>query len=251
MARQKGLLKIDGTIGGMTFLRTKDGLIVKEQLPSTKSKFDSDPKFQRTRENAQEFGMAGTSGKMLRDAIRSFMKNASDSRVTARLTQVMSFILKEDKTSIRGSRNVAAGIKTEAGKAFLQNFNFNIDSLLGSILFKPVVLDPATGEITLADLSPINEIQGPQGATHVTLKSAFVSIDFSTGKADVQYSTPVNLALTEERGILQLSPAKIPVITADSTAIHLLALEFYQEINNLQYSLKNGSYNCLEIIHIE
>ncbi|ABG58464.1 hypothetical protein [Cytophaga hutchinsonii] len=251
MARQKGLLKIDGTIGGMTFLRTKDGLIVKEQLPSTKSKFESDPKFQRTRENAQEFGMAGTSGKMLRDAIRSFMKNASDSKVTARLTQVMSFILKEDKTSARGSRNVATGIKTDKGKAFLRKFNFNIDALLGTILFKPLVLDPATGEITIDDLSPLNEIEGPQGATHVTLKSAFLSIDFATGKADVQYSLPVNLELTADRGILQLSPTKAPIITTDTTVMHLLALEFYQEINNVQYSLKNGAYNCLEIVHVE
>lgn len=251
MARQKGLLKIDGTIGGMTFLKTKDGDIVKQQLPSTKNKFYNDPKFQRTRENAFEFGLAGTSGKMLLDAVRSFMKNASDSRVTARLTQVMTFILKEDKISARGKRNIATGIKTDEGKAFLQNFNFNIDALLGSILFKPVVLDPATGEITIADLSPINEIQGPQGATHVTLKSAFVSLDFGTGKADVQYSVPVNLKLTGDKGLLQLAPAKVPVTTPDTTSMHLLALEFYQEINNVQYSLKNGSYNCLEIIHVE
>jgi len=250
MARQNSLLKIDGTIGGMTFTRTKDGLLVKEKVPVTKNKFLTSPKYQRTRENAQEFGMAGTSGKMLRDAIRSFMQNASDSRVTSRLTQVMSYILKEDKISLRGSRNVATGIKTPEGKEFLRNFNFNIDAIMGSILFKPVKLDPATGLITINNLQPINEIAGPQGATHVTIKSAFVSLDFSTGKAYVEYSVPVNLKLDATVNNVQLEPDEVPTITPDTTAMHLLALEFYQEMNNVQYSLKNGAYNCLEIIEI-
>ncbi len=251
MARQNSLLKIDGTIGGMTFTRTKDGLLVKEKVPTTKNKFATSPKFQRTRENAQEFGMAGTSGKMLRDSIRSFMKNNCDGKVTSRLTQVMSYILKEDKTSTRGNRNVATGIKTDIGKNFLLDFNFNINSLLGNVLYKPVELDAATGKITITDLIPINEIEGPQGATHVTIKSAFVSIDFNTGKADVKYSVPDNLQLDTTISTVTLQPAEVPVITTDTTTMHLLALEFYQEMNGVQYSLKNGAYNCLQIIEVQ
>jgi len=250
MARQKGLLKIDGTIGGMTFYRTKDGLIVKEQLQSTKSKFDSDASYQRTRENAQEFSMAATSGKMLRDAIRSFMANSADSRVTSRLTQVMSYILKEDTTSDRGDRSVAKGLTTVNGKAFLRNFNFNINAILGSVVFKQVDLNPATGEMSFSNLNPVNEVVYPQGATHVTFKNAFMSIDFSTGEAFVEYSSDYNLALNGAPADLLLETNAVPPLNPGMNAIYLLAVEFFQEVNGKQYSLKNGAYNCLEIVDV-
>jgi hypothetical protein len=250
MARQQGLLKIDGTLGGMTFYRTKDGSIVKEQLQSTKSKFKSGPSYQRTRENAQEFGMAATSGKMLRDAIRSFMANAADSRVTARLTQVMSYILKEDTTSSRGQRSVAKGLTTINGKAFLRNFNFNNNAILGSVVFKQINLNTATGEILFTNLNPVNEIVFPQGATHVTFRNAFMSIDFTTGQAFVEYSDDHNLSLNGSAADLLLETNAVPTLNPGMNKIYLLAVEFFQEVNGVQYSLKNGAYNCLEIVDV-
>ncbi|WP_018343418.1 hypothetical protein [Cytophaga aurantiaca] len=251
MARQKGLLKIDGTIGGMTFYRTQDGMIVKEQLPSTKNKFETDASYQRTRENAQEFGMAATSGKMLRDSIRSFIASAADSRVTARLTQIMSYILKEDTTSARGQRSVAKGLATVNGKAFLRNFNFNNNAILGSVVFKQINLDKATGDMTLTNLNPINEIEYPQGATHVTLKNAFMTIDFTTGQAFVVYSGDYNLSLNAPAADLLIETNTVPTIKPGMNSIYLIAVEFFQEVNGVQYSLKNGAYNCLEIVDVD
>jgi hypothetical protein len=251
MAKQNSLLKIQGTIGGMTFYHTKDGNLVREKGGVSKKRIANDPAFQRTRENGQEFGMAGKSGKMVRDAIRSFMQNASDSKVTSRLTQVMSYILKEDKFSARGERNVAAGIKTPEGKAFLKHFNFNINSLLGSVLFRPILLDPISGTVTIRDLVATNNITAPAGATHVSLQTAFASIDFATGKASVEYAEPANIPLDAVVRTIQLVPDAVPAQTPDTTALHFLLVEFFQEVNGVQYSLKNGAFNCLEIIEVE
>jgi hypothetical protein len=250
MARQKGLLKIDGTIGGMTFYRTKDGLIVKEQIESTKNKFKNDASYQRTRENAAEFGMAATSGKMVRDGIRSFMANSVDSKVTSRLTQLMSYILKEDKTSARGERTVANGMLTVNGKAFLKHFNFNIDAILGSVLFKKVDVNQTTGEMIIPSLNPINEMNFPQGATHVSFTTAFMSIDFSTGTSYVEYSPAKNVPIDSTVGDIQIEPDEVPTLNPGMNSLYFLCIEFFQEVNGKQYSLKNGSYNALEILEV-
>ena len=63
MARQKGILKIKGTIGDITFYKTKDGYLVKEKSAVEGNRIASDPAFQRTRENNSEFGRAGKAGK--------------------------------------------------------------------------------------------------------------------------------------------------------------------------------------------
>jgi len=250
MAKQNSLLKIQGTIGGMTFYHTQDGNLVREKGGVSKKRIANDPAFQRTRENGQEFGMAGKSGKMVRDAIRSFMQNASDSKVTSRLTQIMSYIVKEDKFSERGLRNVATGIKTPEGKAFLKNFNFNSQSLLGSVLFRPIILDPARGTVSINSLEPKNHIAAPSGATHVSFRTAFATIDFATGESFVEFSEPSNIKLDANLTTVQLVPDDVPTVTTETTSLYFLLMEFFQEVNGRQYSLKDGSFNCLEIIEV-
>ena len=78
MARQSGLLKIKGTIGGMTFYKSQDGDLVREKGGVSGDRIANDPAFVRTRENGEEFGAAGKAGKLLRDGLRPMMLNAAD-----------------------------------------------------------------------------------------------------------------------------------------------------------------------------
>mgnify|MGYP007127515140 CR=1 FL=1 len=70
MANQKGIIKIEGTVGGMTFYKKDGQYLVKEKSSISADKIANDPAFARTRENNAEFGAAGTAGKLLRDALR-------------------------------------------------------------------------------------------------------------------------------------------------------------------------------------
>src|SRR5271157_2420635 len=104
MAQQKGILKIEGTMGNMTFYK-KDGVyLVKEKSSVSADKIANDPNYERTRENNAEFGLAGSTGKFLRDALRSLMLDASDTYVTSRVTQLMMSELGLDTGSARGQR---------------------------------------------------------------------------------------------------------------------------------------------------
>ncbi|HEY0092582.1 MAG TPA: hypothetical protein VGB43_08860, partial [Flavobacterium sp.] len=63
MARQKGIIKLKGTMGGITFYKTSlDGHLAREKGGIEASRIASDPAFQRTRENGSEFGRAGRAG---------------------------------------------------------------------------------------------------------------------------------------------------------------------------------------------
>src|SRR5687767_3751785 len=98
MARQKGLIKIEGTLQDLTFYKTKDGHLVKTKTNISKERIDSDPAFIRTRENGAEFGSSASSGKLTRDSFRNIAMNASDSKIVSRLTQVMTKIKNMDTT---------------------------------------------------------------------------------------------------------------------------------------------------------
>ena len=65
MARQKGIIKLRGTVGDITFYKSKDGHLVRERGGVDGNRIANDPAFKRTRENGSEFGRAGKSGKLL------------------------------------------------------------------------------------------------------------------------------------------------------------------------------------------
>ncbi|MBI1836415.1 MAG: hypothetical protein HYR91_04030 [Flavobacteriia bacterium] len=249
MAKQTGLFKIKGTLDNVTFYKTKDGNLAKMKTSLDGARIATDPNFARTRENGAEFGSSATSGKVLRDSLRNITVNAADNRVVARLTQLMSKIKNLDLTSIRGARNVGVAIANANAKALLKGFEFNKDSLLGSVLYKPYVLAPATGVITIAGLVPATDISFPLGATHMSLTGGYGNINFATGIVDFKLTNVLNLAVAAPSTAVTLTPTAVPAGTG--TKVYLLKIEFFQLVNGVQYSLKNGSYNALRIIDVQ
>src|SRR5690242_16891895 len=102
MARQKGIIKLDGTIGGITFYKSQDGYLAREKGGVPVDRIANDPAFQRTRENGAEFGRAGSAGKTLRTAFRAMLQSASDNKMVGRLTAEMVKVIQADATSARG-----------------------------------------------------------------------------------------------------------------------------------------------------
>jgi hypothetical protein len=249
MARQSGILKIKGTIGGMTFYKTSlDGDLVREKGGVDGQRIANDPAFARTRENGAEFGTAGGAGKLLRDVLRTLLLSAADSRVTSRVTQLMSDIAKLDLISPRGERHPSVGLATPEGKALLKGFNFNLNAPIGGILYKPFSLNLATGVITISNLVPINDIVRALGATHVNIVGGFATVDFETGAGELEMTNAVLLPIDGVATNVILTPDAIP--TGPGVKLHLLKLEFSQLVNGVQYSLKNGAFNALSIIEV-
>ena len=249
MARQKGIIKLKGTIGGITFYKTsQDGHLAREKGGIEKSRIESDPAFQRTRENGSEFGRAGKAGKLLRTSLRALLLNAADGRMVSRLTKQMVIVIQADTTSLRGLRNVIDG---EA--ELLKGFEFNIRGKLGTSLFAPFVgaIDRVSGDITvdIAPFVPANMIAAPGGTTHFKIISAGAEIDF---EAETFIESHSETAILPWDATPTVAIAQTNAVTAASTKPLFLALgiEFYQEVNGQMYSLKNGAFNPLALIEV-
>lgn len=248
MARQSGLIKIKGTLDNVSFYKTKDGDLARMKTSVDGDRIANDPAFIRTRENNSEFGSSARSGKLTRDNLRPISMNATDGRVVARMTKIMTQIKNLDTTSIRGARNVGVAMATAQAKALLKGFEFNGDAMLSSMLFKPWAVNTTTGVITIAGLVPTLDLIYPEGATHVSFTGAYANINYATGIADVKLTNVQNLPITGTSSAITLTPTAVP--TGTGAKIFLLKIEFFQLVNTVQYSLKNGAYNALKIIEV-
>lgn len=249
MARQKGIIKLKGTIGDITFYKTQDGHLAREKGGIDASRIASDPAFQRTRENGSEFGRAGKAGKVLRTALRPMLLNSADGRMVSRLTQTMVKVIQADTVSERGLRNVIDG-EVE----LVLGFEFNIRGKLGTSLFASFTstIDRALGTlaVNIPSFIPANMIAAPTGTTHFKVISGGAEIDFENETYVVETSETAILPWdATATAVINLSNG----VTVASTHPLVLALgiEFYQQINGQMYPLKNGAFNPLSIVKVD
>lgn len=248
MALQKGLIKLKGTMGDITFYRTKEGYAAREKGGVDGNRIATDPAFQRTRENGAEFGRAGKAGKVLRTAFRPLLIQAKDKRMVGRLTKEMVLVIQADSINERGKRNVIDG---EA--ELLNGFEFNALGTLGTSLFAPYQssIDRVSGELTVTfdPFIPSNMVVAPPGTTHFKIMSGGAAIDFENETYEVGTSETAILPWT---GASTLAINLVNTVSANSThpLFLTLGITYYQEVNGFMYPMKNGSFNPLSIVAV-
>lgn len=248
MARQKGIIPIEGTLGNITFYKTKDGHLIKQKSGISATRMANDPAFERTRENGREFGKSGKAAKLFRTAFRSVALNIADYRMFSRLVQIMAKIVKMDATNQRGQRGILDDETT-----MMEGFNFNKNATLESTLFVGYALtaDKATenvkGEFT--KFTPTELIAAPKGTTHFRLVVAATGIDFEKG----MYAVGSRYSAYLEYGNTPIPPQTLDFVLSGAKTnpwFLCVGIEFFQEVNNTQYSLNNGAYNAMAVVKV-
>ncbi|MFY7965642.1 MAG: hypothetical protein ACOVO1_12150, partial [Chitinophagaceae bacterium] len=164
-------------------------------------------------------------------------------------TKEMMKVIKADATSTRGMRNVIDG---EA--ELLEGFDFNSNASLGNTLFVPytATINRATGivSIVIDNFIASRDIAAPEGTTHFKIVSAGSEIDFENETFNTDNNASIVLPLNNN-AIASLTLSHD--VTANSThpLFLVLGIQFYQQVNGVDYPLKNGAFNALKIVKVE
>ncbi|WP_316831866.1 hypothetical protein [Pedobacter aquatilis] len=248
MARQEGIIKLNGRIGDLTFYKTRNGYQAREKGGVAGERISTDPRFQRTRENMAEFGRATKAGKFLRSAFKVLTNQLADKGVSNRLMKEMLKVIQADSLNERGLRMVL-----DAETELLTGFEFNINAAVSSTVsvVYATSIDRASGvlEIELPDFSARDLIVSPQGATHFKISAAAAMLNFedevfelSTKDSDMLEVKDINVASFNLQCQLTAASAK-PLFL-------LFGISFYQRVNEFDYPLSNGAFNGLSLVQI-
>ncbi len=250
MARQVSLVKFEGKIGDLSFYKDKRGYQARMKGGPTKDQINSDPRFQRTKENGQEFGRAANASKKLREQLRELLSQGSDADFSNRLTGRMNRILRADEINGRGDRQVLA---TNLGQ--LIGLECNLKAQLKDVFFLKIrpTYDSATGDGSFAipEMIAKNVIKGLNGATHVQIQLVATEYDAQNPEADdvaIARSTYMDIGKSEvtaaENLTLQLQPQP------DATVLLMMGISYFQFVNGGYYPLSNGMYNALTFVQV-
>jgi hypothetical protein len=239
MGKNSGLIQLEGSVGNVTFFKTKYGPVAKIKAGPSKKKIETDEAFRKTRENNSEFGRAGNATRLFRKAFRTQLKRNADRDFGNRLHELMVRVIQADLVNPRGQRNVVDGEAT-----MLQGFEFNNVNKLDAVFAAPYAssIDRVTGEmkISIAPFIPNNMISAPTGTTHFQLMVAGASIDFEKNEFVLDSKSSGDLLWN---GVATQAIDLVTTVTPNSThpLFLLLGIEFYEVVNGFKSPSNRGS----------
>lgn len=265
MAKQKGFIKLKGSLGGLTFYDKNGENIVRTTGGVDKERIEKDPAFKRTRENMAEFGGSAKIGKALRMGFANIIKTMGDNTIVGRITGIMKKI-NSLGAGLRGRRSFEILPHAE----IIEGFEFNKTESLGAIFYAPSqapALDAnrSIATWTVPDFNTDSFINAPEGATHCKLVLATTVLSDYAYVASSKSFEPVNpnenetngiafsnaialggmvgsdTILTVDLGFSNALPATVGVISA-------IGIIFYQEINAQLYELATSNTMRIEVV---
>jgi hypothetical protein len=249
MAKQSGIVPMQGTIANITFVRTQDGFQARLKSGLSKERVQHDAAFERTRENSDEFKNAGKGAELLRDVFILPILHCYDNRLQSRLVKAMMKVIKTDMVSIRGKRNLVSGDDT-----LLKGFSWNRFGAFTSVMKAPftITIDRVAGTATVAvpPFTPDEQLIGNPEATHFKMIFSPAEIDWTAENsvADMQstaflpYDENLTTAISQD---LSFSAGSVlPVFVT-------LSIRWYQQVGGNYYSLKNLKYDVASIEEVD
>ncbi len=248
MAKQRGVHKIEGTIDELTYYQRDGKQFVRKRTTLRGDRIKTDPAFARVQESFREFGLGAQNGKLIRKAFGYSIDRVADKRLTNRLNSVLNKIKALDTLNPSGSRTAGQGLETPEGRALLTGFGFNQNAVLDQILKAPFVVDTVTGLISVSGLIPEEMLNAPFPATHFSLHSVWVRIDFATGTFQKVVTNGTQIVIDATEQDIELEPASVP--QGNGRDLIALTVRFYKSVSGSVLPLNDSSHQAGAIIAV-
>jgi len=180
MKIQSGHIKLEATIGDLTYYRKNGKYLVKRKSCVSRTRLKYSPQYAAFRQHQKDFGQASSGSKLIRSAVAPVMEGLADSYCASRLTARLLTVIKSDQGNSSGQR-----IIQDRNLAMLKGFEFNKKCALSRLLKAPIRLTGDSGSrsvsLQISEFIPSRLIQFPKSASHCQLVMGIVSVDFETG----------------------------------------------------------------------
>ena len=263
MSKQKGLIKLEGNIGGISFYSSDGEHLARLANGPSKERIAKDPAFKRTRENNMEFGGSAKVSKAFRLALSTVLQSMAGRYLTSRLTKIFK-IINLKSNGIRGQRPIELSLYKDTLKNFDLDKNTNLASVFSAPYTATINQDKNEGTIDVPSFIPDDFINAPSGATHFKLVLAMGAVsDYQfnlgvngyeatepgqNGLSAVAYSPIKALGATPVDANLVATFQGAPVIAATVSVAMCLGIEFYQQVGNEYYVFAQD--NAMKVIDV-
>jgi hypothetical protein len=237
MARQKGLLKISGTLNGINFYVVKGvGYARKAGGGFNGDAIRHQPSMQRVRENASEFGHCSRVKKAFRLALIPFLQGYKRSKLHAEMMTLFTSIKALDGVSERGARRVGTGLQTAKGQSLLRSFDFTPKHKILDAFVYQSSFNWQLQRLRVRDFSA-RLYECPKSATHIGLTLGVLDFDFDSLASSLGVAPTFFLEVGADSSSFEIAMEQI--VVPEHVGIVVLGLRFYEVIESEIYGLNS------------
>ncbi|SFU53455.1 hypothetical protein SAMN05216480_10696 [Pustulibacterium marinum] len=248
MAKNQGIIRLRGSIDGVTYSEGQNGRTSRSRSNLDKDKMEGNSNFDYIRLLQQELSLYSKYGALLRSGVKLELNRVKATRGVQRLNKILNQVKNLDTTSPLGSRNVTNGLSGNAGKALLHGFDFYGRSSVYDVFETPFAIDEATGVLTITDLVPADAVIKPSAATHLQFRLVVMNLDGPELLEEHSSSNSVYLPFDDTTTTVTLTPTSLP--TGGQTRFYVLQILFYLEVNGFK-QLIGADSAALTIVQVE
>ncbi|MEK8179149.1 hypothetical protein WMW71_02240 [Flavobacterium buctense] len=247
MAEQKGLIKLTGTIDGVSFYFRKGKPVARKAGGGFSSeKVKHSPAMVRTRENSSEFGHVSKFKRLFRLGLFPFLNGFTDSTLHGRLMSLFQTIKTFDRVSVRGQRSLGIALGTPEGQSLLKKFVFSEQSV-SQLLRSRLVFDAASATLTVADFSA-QALKFPLGSSVAEVQFGVLRIDYAQAKTELFMSNAHYITPTDTETQFTMTPTVLP--TGTGVFIAVAGVKFYEVVNGERYLVKSLGELGVEVLGV-
>ena len=249
MAKQKGILPLVGTLGGVNFYYLNGKAVARKAGGGFNGKaIKSKASMQRVRENGSEFGHCSRVNKVFRQALQPFYSGYTFTHFHSRLMTLFTRLKTLDSTSARGERRVGLGVGTATGAQLLCDFEYTPDCRLHTVLPFPFSMDWGTYTFSISDFDVTQVVFSP-GATHLVLQFGVLDFDFDTLAYHLHLADAVVLSKTFSDTSIHMTPTTFP--NGSGTVLAVCGVRYYQEVGGVKYLLNSKNSVGFEVVGVQ
>ncbi|ERM80621.1 hypothetical protein P872_12670 [Rhodonellum psychrophilum GCM71 = DSM 17998] len=245
MARQAGIIKLTGSVGGVTFYMRKDGTYFARKTPGiSKKTFKTSKNFEGSRRAGQEFGQASRVSSRLRRKILPLMFEMDKGYLPSRMTAHFQKVLRTDPTHGPGERKISFG-----NLDLMKGFRFGTEVLKDILGGVPHLHFDEFQKSYTVDFSEMGTtVAVPKAASHSQIRIAMVGLEedglaeFILLAENIPY-LPVGIE-TGHLGKVEFHPEE--KLHAGQLVFMIVGIRFFQEVNGEMNALRESEAFGLE-----
>jgi hypothetical protein len=220
--------KIPKRFDGLVTYRLEgiDGHIVKEKTGFTTEALLNDPKYDKSRENASEFGAVTQLCKEIRMILNEGLPKSKNLEVTNGLHTIMRKVMCCDTIAQRGNRCLKNGFASPGGKSLFTGYDFNPSGLLRNTFKGNYRFDVANKQLIVAPFVSSEAFVFPEGADAVGLRLGALRFDFATSASFLKL-TDLSLYGFDSRITENLTLAITDFPDGEGVVFYLLEVAFF------------------------
>lgn len=243
MAKNIGLIKFTGKLGGISGRDTKDGNILQTPGGFKSERVKTEAKYLITRQLGTEFSRCAKISSVFYRCLGAYLKTIPDTHLYSYIQSRVCAIKECDMLSPKGERTAGKGLATEKGQALLQGFSFNRNRDLSHIMMQRFSLSLDEGLLSIPNFD-VSRITFPRGAKQLGLQLVLMRLDIETPTAVVASSAMIFVPLGTPATTIELQS---PLPEGEGVLIAMLYAGFCSVVNGVVV-WKRDLKNVLEVV---